>query len=68
MRPHHSRQKREKERAVLSRYLRRNWSEQVEIGPNKWKLVRTSGNWSEQVEIDPTKFELKHKTNTFHPN
>jgi plasmid maintenance system killer protein len=29
----------------------------IEIGPNRWKSVRTDGNRSEQMEIDPNKWK-----------
>jgi hypothetical protein len=35
----------------------RNRSEQMEIGPNKWKSVRIHGNRSKQMEIDPNSWK-----------
>ncbi len=29
----------------------------MEIGPNKWKSIRTNGNRSEQMEIDPNQWK-----------
>ena len=34
-----------------------NRSEQMKIGPNKWKSVRTDENRSEQMEIGPNKWK-----------
>ena len=34
-----------------------NRSEQMELGPNKWKSNRTNGNPSEQMEIGPNRWK-----------